>query len=78
MVLAAVLPLGAAGETVGSIIVLTGLATAGVLVVPAHTLQLTTVELTASLCGDKFPLAFTCDVNTPNGLTWFSIEDCEG
>ena len=51
MVLAAVFPLGAARETACSIVVLTGLATASVLVVPPQTLQLPIMELAASLCG---------------------------
>ena len=51
VVLAAVLPLGTARETACSIVVLTGLVTAGVLVVPVHTLQLPIMELAAPLCG---------------------------
>ena len=51
VVLAAVFPLGATRETACSIIVLTGLATASVLVVPVQTLQLPIMELAAPLCG---------------------------
>ena len=51
VVLAAVFPLGAARETACSIVVLTGLATTSVLVVPVQTLQLPIMVLAAPLCG---------------------------